>query len=73
MTGWRDRPLGRFRLTEVPCGDGHAQVDVSLATLLGSGFRGWMMIDAWEIPGPYDACTKGKRAIDRALGKTGKP
>ncbi len=50
-------------------GDGHAQVDVSLATLLAGGFEGWIMIDAWEIPDPYDACIKGKRAIDRALAK----
>jgi hypothetical protein len=26
-----------------------------------------MMIDAWEVPDPYDACLKGKRAIDRFL------
>ena len=30
------------------------------------GFDGWIMIDAWEIPDPYDACVKGKRAIERA-------
>jgi sugar phosphate isomerase/epimerase len=49
------------------CGEGHAHVDISLATLLKGGFRGWVCIDAWEIPDPYDACTKGKQAIDRAL------
>ncbi len=53
----------------LPCGDGHAHVDVSLAALLEGGFRGWVMIDAWEIPDPYDACTKGKQAIDEALAK----
>jgi hypothetical protein len=26
------------------------------------------MIDAWEIPDPYDACTKGLRAIRAAMG-----
>ncbi len=50
----------------LPCGDGHARIDVSLKTLLDGGFRGWIMIDAWEIPDPYDACTKGKQAIDKA-------
>jgi sugar phosphate isomerase/epimerase len=54
----------------VPCGDGHAQIPVSLATLWEGGFRGWVCIDAWEIPDPYDACTKGKRAIDRAMAKS---
>jgi sugar phosphate isomerase/epimerase len=53
----------------LPCGDGHAQVDVSLAALREGGFQGWVMIDAWQIPDPYDACTKGKRAIDKALAK----
>ena len=49
----------------LPCGDGHADIAASLAALDTGGFRGWIMIDAWEIPDPYDACTKGKRAIDR--------
>jgi sugar phosphate isomerase/epimerase len=53
----------------LPCGDGHANVAVSLATLLEGGFQGWVMIDAWEIPDPYDACAKGKRAIEQALAK----
>jgi len=53
----------------LPCGDGHVDVDRTLRTLREGGFQGWVMIDAWEIPDPYDACTKGKRAIERALGK----
>ncbi len=53
----------------LPCGDGHARIDLSLATLLEGGFEGWIMIDAWEIPEPYDACAKGKRAIEKALRK----
>ncbi len=28
---------------------------------------GWMMIDAWQIPDPYDACTKGIRAVLQLL------
>lgn len=51
----------------LPCGDGHAQIAVSLETLKKGGFRGWVNIDAWEIPDPYDACAKGKRAIDYAM------
>ena len=51
----------------LPCGDGHIDVQASLATLWRGGFRGWMNIDAWEIPDPYDACRKGKRAFDRFL------
>ncbi len=50
----------------LPVGDGHVDIDASLKTLLDGGFRGWAMIDAWEIPDPYDACIKGKRALDRA-------
>ena len=30
------------------------------------GFRGWIMVDEWEVPDPYDACIKCKRAIDQA-------
>lgn len=51
----------------LPCGDGHVDIEASLATLWQGGFRGWIMIDAWEIPDPYDACVKGKRALDRFL------
>lgn len=48
------------------CSDGHTNVPESLRVLRAGGFRGWIMIDAWEIPDPYDACVKGKRAIDQA-------
>ncbi len=51
------------------CGDGHIDVPRSLRTLLDGGFKGWIMIDAWQVPDPYDACTKGKQAIDRALAR----
>jgi sugar phosphate isomerase/epimerase len=46
------------------CGDGHADIPSSLRLLREGGFRGWIMIDAWEIPDPYDACRKGKRMLD---------
>lgn len=50
----------------LPCGDGHIDVPAALATLKEGGFQGWIMIDEWKIPDPYDACVKGKRAIERA-------
>jgi len=50
----------------LPCGDGHVDIPESLRVLREGGFRGWIMIDEWEIPDPYDACVKGKRAIDLA-------
>jgi sugar phosphate isomerase/epimerase len=52
------------------CGDGHLDIPASLSTLAEGGFNAWIMIDAWEIPGPCDASIKGKRAIDRALSGT---
>jgi sugar phosphate isomerase/epimerase len=55
----------------LPCGDGHVDIDASLATLWQGGFEGWVMIDAWEIPDPYEACAKGKRAVGEALRERG--
>jgi sugar phosphate isomerase/epimerase len=49
------------------CGDGHANIPESLRVLREGGFRGWIMIDAWEVPDPYDACRKGLAMI-RAAG-----
>lgn len=51
----------------LPCGDGHVDIQASLQTLLKGGFKGWIMIDEWEVPDPYDACLKGKKAIETAL------
>jgi sugar phosphate isomerase/epimerase len=48
------------------CGDGHLDIPRSLRILHEGGFRGWIMIDEWEVPDPYDACVKGKRAIEAA-------
>ncbi len=53
----------------LPCGEGHADIPASLKTLWQGGFRGWIMIDAWETPDPYVASLKGKEAIERALAK----
>lgn len=52
------------------CGEGHAQIAESLRVLREGGFRGWAMIDSWEVPDPYDACRKGLRMI-RAAGAAG--
>ena len=48
------------------CGDGHIDIQASLRLLRNGGFRGWIMIDEWEVPDPYDACVKGVKAIRRA-------
>ncbi len=49
------------------CGDGHVDIDASLKVLREGGFRGWAMIDAWQIPDPYDASRKGKAALERGM------
>jgi sugar phosphate isomerase/epimerase len=50
----------------LPCGEGHIDCAKSLRILKDGGFRGWLMVDAWEVPDPYDACIKCKRAFDQA-------
>ncbi len=50
----------------LPCGDGHLDIPAALATLKAGGFQGWIMIDEWKIADPYEACVKGKQAIERA-------
>ena len=49
------------------CGDGHANIPASLEMLRQGGFEGWIMIDAWEIPDPYDACRMGLHHIQKAM------
>ena len=51
----------------LPCGDGHVDIDASLKVLCEGGFRGWAMVDAWEIPDPYDASRKGKLALEKGM------
>ncbi len=51
----------------LPCGDGHIDVAAALTALRDGGFRGWIMIDPWQIPDPYDAGVKGYKAIRRAM------
>lgn len=48
-------------------GDGHANIAASLQILREEGFSGWIMMDGWEIPDPYDAAVKMKRAVDAAM------
>ncbi|HOW71279.1 MAG TPA: sugar phosphate isomerase/epimerase family protein [Phycisphaerae bacterium] len=48
------------------CGDGKTDCAKGLSVLKQGGFRGWIMVDEWEVPDPYDACRKCKRAIDQA-------
>jgi sugar phosphate isomerase/epimerase len=53
----------------LPCGEGHVDIDASFAVLRDGGFRGWAMVDAWQIPDPYDASRKGKAALERGMPK----
>jgi sugar phosphate isomerase/epimerase len=55
--------------THLACGDGHANIPESLRELRAGGFSGWIMIDAWEIPDPYDACRKGLAMIQREAAR----
>ncbi len=55
------------------CGDGHCNIDASLRMLHDGGYRGWIMIDEWMIRDVYDACRKGKNAIERVLAKNERP
>ncbi|HIG26807.1 MAG TPA: sugar phosphate isomerase/epimerase [Verrucomicrobiales bacterium] len=48
-------------------GDGHIDVAASFKTLKDGGFNGWIMIDSWQIPDPYDASTKGLKAIKSGM------
>jgi sugar phosphate isomerase/epimerase len=50
----------------LPAGDGHMDVQKSLETLWNGGYEGWIMIDAWMTPDPYEACRKGRLAIEAA-------
>jgi len=51
------------------CGDGRVDCAKSLRILKEGGFRGWIMVDEWEVPDPYDACIKCKRLMD-AVGRS---
>jgi sugar phosphate isomerase/epimerase len=53
----------------LPCGDGHVDIRKSLEILWRDGYEGWIMIDAWKTRDPYDACRKGRLAIESARGE----
>jgi sugar phosphate isomerase/epimerase len=53
--------------THLGCGDGHTDCTQALRWLKQQGWRGWIMMDEWEVPDPYDACLKGKKAVDQVL------
>jgi len=46
------------------CGDGHTDCAKALRMLKDGGWRGWIMVDEWEVPDPYGACRKCKQVID---------
>ena len=48
----------------LPCGDGHCDTAAALQVLYDGGYAGWIMVDAWKITDAYDACLKGKKAVD---------
>ena len=48
----------------IACGDGHCGTAAALQVLYDGGYQGWVMVDAWKIEDPYDACRKGKKAVD---------
>ncbi len=50
----------------LPCGEGHTDCSKGLRLLKQGGFRGWIMVDAWEVPDPYAACTRCRKSIDEA-------
>ena len=51
----------------LPCGDGHIDIRASLEMLWRGGFDGWFMFDAWDTQNPYDACRKGRLAVEAFL------
>ena len=62
--------LGVFWHTQ-RSGKSYSMVFFAQKVLREGGFRGWIMIDEWEIPDPYDACVKGKRMLDAAAAPAG--
>jgi sugar phosphate isomerase/epimerase len=61
-----DGTLFKGTSRHLPCGDGHINIRKSLEILWKGGYEGWIMIDAWMTPDPYDACRKGRLAIETA-------
>jgi sugar phosphate isomerase/epimerase len=57
----------------LPCGDGHVDIPKLLETLWNGGYQGWINIDPWMTRDPYEACRKGKRAIETAYRRLSAP
>lgn len=56
--------------THLACGDGKTDCAKALKMLKQGGFRGWIMVDTWEVPDPYDACLKCQRLIHQVWQST---
>ena len=50
----------------LPIGDGHVDFTETFDILWEGGYEGWVMIDPWKTRDPYDACRKGRLAIEAA-------
>jgi len=46
-------------------GEGHVDLEASLRLLWDGGYRGWIMIDAWETEDPFHASRAGLQMLQR--------
>jgi len=53
--------------THLPLGDGPMDWQSLLTQLIDGGYRGWLDIDVWEQPDPFEASAIGKRVLDDFL------
>ena len=65
-----DGTLFKGTSKHLPCGDGHLDIAKSLEVLREGRFDGWIMIDAWMTEDPYDACRKGRIAVEKFLERS---
>ncbi len=59
----------KFRIRIPQCVVQHVCLATSKLNLKQGGFRGWIIVDTWQIPDPYDASTKGLEAIRCVMAK----
>ena len=50
-------------------GDGNMDVAGVIKALKESGYNGWLDIDVWEHPKPFEASAKSKKELDKILRK----